>query len=91
MQPSATYTLLAACVTLLHSLAPEPLKLMSTVGPPVVASVPTLELTMSVAGSLSSIFQWYPDGYRMGLLSWAGSYPAGSWSTQNLSDGLRRQ
>ena len=90
VQPSAVYTLLAAVVILLHSLAPEPLKLMSTVGEPVVASVPTLELSMSEAGRLLSIFQWYPLGYRTPLLSWLGSKRS-SWSTQNLSAGFLAQ
>ncbi len=48
-------------VILLHSLPPAELKVMSTAGVPSEA-VPSAELTMSPAGRLLSIFQWYPDG-----------------------------
>src|ERR1039457_265119 len=57
----AVYTWNAALVILFHSLPPEPLKVMSTAGLP-LESVPRLELEMSEAGRLLSIFQWYPDG-----------------------------
>ncbi len=53
--------MLAALVILFHSLPPAELKVMSTAGPP-FESVPSAELTMSAAGRLLSIFQWYPDG-----------------------------